>query len=163
MLWLGPEWVIEFDDEHYCEERESLTFECELNTALQLKKFPVKWFKNEIEISKRDDDYRIISKGVFHSLTIRRANPADNGSEFVAKCSNQIIKTKIFVKEKDAIFEEELPTMLKLKTDQEDAKLTCVTNIAKNVELKWTKGTFVNIIKTLLYSNFQSLEHYVNI
>ena len=100
----------------------------------------MKWFKNGEELSKRDDDYRIISKGVDHSLTLRRAKAEENGAVFAVKCSNQEIKTKLFVKEKDAVFEENLPNFMKLKTDQEDAKLVCVTNIAKNVELKWTKG-----------------------
>ena len=113
-----------------------------------MKQFPVKWFINDQELSKRDDDYRIVSNGVSHSLTIRRCKIEQNEANVLVKCSNQEISAKLFVKEKDAVFDEPLPSELKLKTEQEQAKLQCVTNIAKNVDLKWTKGKFI------FYSNF---------
>ena len=120
-----------------------------MNTDLQLKKFPVKWFINDQELSKRDDDYRIISSGIDHSLTIRRCKLEQDKATILATCSNQEIEAKLFVKEKDAVFDEPLPSELKLKTEQEQAKLRCVTNVAKNVELKWTKGSFFVKISVL--------------
>ena len=119
-----------------------MVLKCKLNTEEVLKHYPVKWYKNGEEIPRRDDDYRIISNGRNHSLTIRRPSvEKDNLAEFRVKCQKQEIVTKLYVKEQDAIFDEKLPSELKLKTEQENAKLQCSTNIAKNVELKWTKGT----------------------
>lgn len=119
-----------------------MVLKCKLNTEEVLKHYPVKWYKNGEEIARRDDDYRIISNGRNHSLTIRRPSvEKDNLAEFRVKCQKQEIVTKLYVKEQDAIFDEKLPSELKLKTEQENAKLQCSTNIAKNVELKWTKGT----------------------
>ena len=126
-----------------------MVLKCKLNTEEVLKHYPVKWYKNGEEIPRRDDDYRIISNGRNHSLTIRRTSvEKDNLAEFRVKCSNQEIVTKLYVKEQDAVFDEKLPSELKLKTEQENAKLQCSTNIAKNVELKWTKGIVFKLTHT---------------